>query len=553
MLLDSEDEFGGLYGSTGRPNFSVARVLGIVWLQEMQGLSDQAALDSYSFDARWQHAMDVTDENGYFSRRSLVEFRRRLVEQDEEMLLIRRVFDKSTSKALCRFQTSAAEQRLDSTHVVSNIRIAGVLDLFDSTVRHFIKSLGQADYLHASSKIRSWYEQDNNGYFGLVNAERRVKAQQVAQFAVALLDGFESREEVVASEPYKLMQRLVDDYCTVTARTIPSSKKRKKGRKKRNAPRIEKTVVIDTRKKTKVGKLQSVHDPGATHGHKGVGYSAQITETCNNKEKPELITDYEVTGANRADVGKAKDVVDRLEARELQPEVLFADAGYPTPQQLVELRENGTELFAPVHRGPMKDKMGRDRFEFDEAQLVLLCPAGHAPTDHKVRNPNGEGAPVHAYFDGDTCRDCPMLETCPVRAPNHRKKGTPRKESRGDFRLTITAALIARDKRFAEQKTDAWRERYAIRAGIEATNSELKRAHAFGRLRVRKRPRVLFAIASKLSACNVKRWLRGLAEAALAPPNAALLLLCACLTAVLRTIYLPQPRILTLARGRSTA
>ena len=59
---------------------------------------------------------------------------------------------------------------------------------------------------------------------------------------------------------------------------------------------------------------------------------------------------------------------------------------------------------------------------------------------------------------------------------------------------------------YALQQTTEWKDRYKIRAGIEATNSELKRAHGIGRLRVRRAVKVCFAVACKLIACNIKRW-----------------------------------------------
>jgi len=58
------------------------------------------------------------------------------------------------------------------------------------------------------------------------------------------------------------------------------------------------------------------------------------------------------------------------------------------------------------------------------------------------------------------------------------------------------------------------RPRYTIRAGIEATNSELKRGHGLGRLRVRGDARVVLAVYFKALACNVKRMLRALMERA---------------------------------------
>jgi len=132
---------------------------------------------------------------------------------------------------------------------------------------------------------------------------------------------------------------------------------------------------------------------------------------------------------------------------------------------------------------------------------------GHSPTDHRVLSAhNTTGRSLHAIFDGNTCRSCSMLEKCPVRAPNHRERGCATRDTVGDFRLEITAELRLRDQMYADQQTSQWKERYKIRAGIEATNSELKRSYGIGKLRVRRAAKVLFAVSCKLIACNVKRW-----------------------------------------------
>jgi hypothetical protein len=56
ILLKNEDQYATLYGKTGRPNFSVARLLGLCLLQELNNVSDQQALDTFSFDIRWRYA-----------------------------------------------------------------------------------------------------------------------------------------------------------------------------------------------------------------------------------------------------------------------------------------------------------------------------------------------------------------------------------------------------------------------------------------------------------------------------------------------------------------
>jgi hypothetical protein len=54
----------------------------------------------------------------------------------------------------------------------------------------------------------------------------------------------------------------------------------------------------------------------------------------------------------------------------------------------------------------------------------------------------------------------------------------------------------------------SFEESYGIRAGIEATNSELKRVQGLGKLRVRRDKRVRLAVYLKAAGCNLRRALR---------------------------------------------
>jgi hypothetical protein len=221
-----------------------------------------------------------------------------------------------------------------------------------------------------------------------------------------------------------------------------------------------------------------------------------------------MITDYEVHGAARSDKGKALSVVERLDAAGLKPEILLADGGYPSVPSAFKIAEQGIEFMTPVNRVRLAgDVVGRDLFEFDPKGLAIKCPMAHAPIDHRIMSGNNTTRrSLHAIFDGKTCRSCVMLDRCPARAPNHRDKGCQPRDTVGNFRLEITPELRLRDHMYAIQQTTEWKDRYRIRAGIEATNSELKRAHGIGRLRVRRWTKVCFAVACKLTACNIKRW-----------------------------------------------
>lgn len=131
ILFRHEDQFAMLYGKTGRPNFSVARLLGLCLLQETNDMSDQEALGEFSFDVRWRYTLDIHEnDDDYLSRRSLVEFRRRLAAKDPEMKPMRNLFDNIRDAVLKKLEVSTRDQRLDSTHIISNIRIRGRMVLF---------------------------------------------------------------------------------------------------------------------------------------------------------------------------------------------------------------------------------------------------------------------------------------------------------------------------------------------------------------------------------------------------------------------------------------
>lgn len=488
ILLRSEGQYAMLYGKTGRPNFSVARLLGLCLLQEWNNLSDQQALDEFGFDIRWRYALDVSDEEDYLSRRSLVEFRRRLADKDPEMNLIRGVFDNIRDSALKKLDLSSSDQRLDSTLVISNIRIRGRMDLFSSTLTMFLKSLDKDQFSRVPKPIQKWHTDKPQGWFGLKPAEQKVKLRQLAQYLYDLIILFEKDNDVKSKEPYKLLERLLDEQCE-----DPDSARNNK---------------IQLKKKSKGETLQSPYDPDASYGHKGAGYSAHITETCNNPDKPEIITDYEVHGAARSDMAKMIPVIERLESAGLKPETLFADGGYPSVPSALKVIEQDIDLMAPVNRGRLPDDiMGRDLFEFDSDGHATSCPKGHRPIDHRILSANNtKRRSLHAIFDGDICRSCRLLDQCPVRAPNHRDRGCRPQDTIGHFRLEITPQLRLRDQMYSAQQTTEWKDRYKIRSGIEATMSELKRSHGFRKLRVRRSVKVCFAVACKVTACNIKRW-----------------------------------------------
>jgi hypothetical protein len=529
ILLDKEDEFSHLYDdATGRPNWSVARLLGLHILQQLEGLTDQQVVDALAFDVRYQHALGLRAEDAYLSRRSHVQFRARLVAADPQMALLRGVFEAVGAAAIDDLKLTTSAQRIDSTLITSNIRTRGRVDLFSKTIALFLDELtgrGPARLESLSRALVQWYDKRGDGSFAAVDKERNLATlDELARWVLELIDTFASDEAIADTEPYALLTRLFSEHCVLdvsqdddaddaddadqddgTAGHSPDAPKRAVPSKSATAPsktpQKPKKLTVLKHPSVGGGSMQSPHDPDASFGHKGRGYHVQATETCGNIAT-EILTDYDVLGAHVSDHGQAQRALERLRTAGLRPDTLYADSGYGSGKALVAAEAMGTKLYSPVLAPCLPDgHIGRERFAFDHVTgEVLQCPEGHAPVRHGLRSTtNATDATPHAYFDGKTCRACSLQGRCVVRGPNNAKAG--------NFHMELLPRLIARDQALARQREPSWWTPYRIRAGVEATMSELKGPHGLGRLRVRRRTKVELMVSLKLTACNVKRWL----------------------------------------------
>jgi len=512
LLLEAEVGFKDLYCSdNGRPNWSIARMLGLCILQEMHNFPGQDALSCFSFDARWHYALGVEPKDAYLSRRSLVDFRSRMVEKDPGMKMLRSVFHRIGDAAIADLKISTEEQRLDSTVIQSNIATYGRIDLFNKTLFNFLRWLQQKyPQKHAglSAEIKKWHSQHSDeGWFGnncrISQDKKRAKLQQVAEYLYDIKVRFESDQEICGVEPYHLACRLLDEHCEIG---VPQDDDADDG----NMPSAEGNhgsegtpepkIILLKKVKNASTSMQSPYDPDAGYsGYKGIGYFVHVTESCNNESK-EIITDYFVVHAG-IDMNQDQTAIDNLRSAGKQPKRLYEDAGYISSAGLLKAKEAGTQLVAPIPlKNQPKDAICRDQFQFDTEGHCVACPMGEAPELHGMRTSSSKPDPaLHAFFDAETCKQCSCLKRCMVRPPNNKKSKL--------YHIEIDPALIEKDRLKTEQSDIRWWERYKIRAGIEATMSELKRVNGIGRLRVRRKPRVTLAVSLKITACNAKRWI----------------------------------------------
>jgi hypothetical protein len=502
LPLIDEDVFAPLYcDNNGRPNRSVQTIVGVLLLKEMHDLTDQEALEQLEYNLLWHHALELTPEAAHLPQKTLHNFRARVMAHDGG----RAGFETMTDGVLQALGTNLSRQRLDSTHVIGNIAVLTRLGLFCETMRSFLTTLKSAHarlYGRVPERLLRRYvkaDGSNTAYDDARSAEGQRRLSVCARDLYRLVQLFHGTA-AQDLEAYALLQRLLDEQCDVV------KKKRRPPRDDDDAGEGGVPVVLKAAKEVSSASLQSPHDADATYNtRKGKGYEVQVTETCHEDNATQVITYVEVTDACASDTAATLPVLEALAARDRQPEALVADTAYGAAENAVDAERMGVELVSPVAGSAARvpedtagDRplTGADFMVDANAEDPAVCPAGHWSTAQEQT----AAYRVTLTFDRQTCDGCPLFPLCPAQLTSD--------EAAYVLPVDLKAANLERRRR--AEASGAFRERYAIRAGIEGTNSELKRQHGLGHLRVRGRRRVTLAVYLKALACNFKRLVRAL-------------------------------------------
>ena len=511
LPLIDEEQFAPLYcDDNGRPNQPVATVLGVLLLKEMFALTDAEALEQLEFSLLWQHALELTPDEAHLAQKTLHNFRARLLAHDRG----RQAFEATTDRILQALGTKVTRQRLDSTHVISNIAVLSRLGLLCETLRHFLKTLAAEHprlYGRVPKRLRERYLKEDGSATSYQDAPSGTGKRRLPVCARDLYRLHQLCAGTAAEglESYALLQRLLWEQCEVIAdKQHPSTEDDDAG---------EGGVPVALKAPEHVGSdsLQSPYDAEATYNaHKGKGYEVQIAETCveadddktdNDKtDTVNMITHVAVTDACASDEHATMPVLEALEERGQRPDELVADTAFGSGDNAVAAERLGTELVSPV-KGPQMDVEVRPETVTQADFLVdarlrdpAICPAGHLAREQTSREKKKHH--VVLTFERRSCETCALFPLCPVR---------PNKDGDG-YAVTVDLRAANLERRRRAMASGAFKERYRIRAGIEATVSELKRRHGLGALRVRGRWRVELAVYLKALACNIKRMVRAL-------------------------------------------
>jgi len=508
LPLIDEERFAMMYcEDNGRPNRAVQIVLGVLVLKDMFNLTDEEALENLEFNLLWHHALRLTLEEAHLPQKTLHNFRRRLMEHDGGRV----AFCETTDRIIQALGIRTGRQRLDSSHIMSNIATLTRLGLFCETIRLFLRAVRREhpELCHLMPEgLVSRYLKEEGEATNYEDARSEAGRQRLGVCARDLYRLVDRLRGTAAGglDEYRLLERLLREQCEVGGRGDG-----RPGEGDDDAGEDSVSITLKDPKQVRPDSLQSPHDTETTYGHKGKGYEVQVAETCDKENPTQIITHAEVTLSSGSDTEVPVPLIDALAERKIQPGELFADTTYGSGRNAIEAERRGTELVSPV-AGPRPGKteevekgahsrLTAADFEIDAiAGKPAVCPGGRQAIEKYEEWEIPER--VQLRFARATCEACSLRPHCPVRFS--RKLGV--------YVLEADLIKVNIERRRRAEASGEFRRRYAVRAGIEGTNSELKRAHGVGHLRVRGGARVKLAVYLKALACNIKRMVRALLD-----------------------------------------
>ena len=463
----------------GRPTKELHTVLGALALQQSHDLTDRGTCEQLAFNLQWHYALDLyeeSDEAKYICPKTLWNMRILATELGLETDL----FDAVAVKLADLFNVDTRLQRQDSVHIRSNMARLGRIGIFVKGIERFLVNLKRHHrilYGRIDTELIERYqgEKARQCFAGVKPSESKRVLSEVAGDLYRLATRFAANRQVADMHSYKLLCRIVKEQLEVHE---------------------DGTIEVKAPKHIPSDSLQNPSDPDAAYsGHKGQGYQVQIMETYSEHEADRkdpcqlnLITHVEVEPAWRSDAQALLPAIEATMEKGLAPEQLQADALYGSDENCQQAAELGVEVISPTMGVEKSESGSLSGFQFLANGHVDKCPAGHEPVLRKKKKER-----YTQGFPTDVCEKCPLVSECAV------KKGAKL------FYLRYTEKTLRIARRRQYEQTEAFREKYRWRAGVEATMSQFDRLTGVKHLRVRGRKPVRFAAVMKAAAVNIAR------------------------------------------------
>jgi transposase len=453
----SDEPFAHLFPKRGRAAEAPWRLALVTVLQAIEGLTDRQAAECVRTRIDWLYALGLPLEDPGFDYSILTDFRQRLLDQHAEELILEPILQ------LCRergWLKARGKQRTDATAVLARVRALSSLESVGEGMRVALNALAEQDPDWLSAHLNpQWFERYVHRFelarFPKAETARKLLREQVGQDVAQLLAALDQPQTPQALRELAevaLLRQLFAQHYEQQGQQVHW----------RDGPAL-----------SNEDRIVSPYDPEARASRKRdmvwLGYKVHLTETCDQDPGcPHLITQVETTPATWQDSEMLAPIQEHLRAKELAPAEHYVDQAYPSGPELVRQARLGTQIIGPVGQDPswqQREQTGYavGDFALDWHAQVATCPQGQQSVGWTHPKDRRQHPTVIIRFAAATCRACPVRPHC-----------TRGHEGR-TLTLTPPEVHAALHERRAVQRSPAFVQQYALRAGIEGTIAQAVR------------------------------------------------------------------------------
>jgi transposase len=473
----------------GRPAIDPVFLLAVLALQFVERLPDRQAAEAVQYDLRWRLALHMSLSDPGFHPSLLAIFRARLLKGGLEGLVFQAVLDRLVEGG---WVPKRSKQRLDSTHVCGMLSVMSRLECARETIRLALKDLESPGLLPETwaDLWERYVENKLDARCGVESLKAKV-LQAGHDMHGMLLWAHSQPPEIQAAESMQLLQRVFDE----------------------NYELDEQGVWRQTRAQPP-GAVHNPHEPQAKWSSKStikdktwIGYKVQVAETLQDEPRAlgeptrNFITAMVTQDAVQSDkAGMAEVLAEQSQMGLELPCDLYVDGAYVCSQTLKDAMDEQRQLHGPAPASPDRGKVFTlESFDVQIENRCAICPSGQRSTNCSRLEAAKTGQVDYRFeWNKTLCSACPLFQQCVSEKQTHRS-----------FLVTEHYGLLQQRRR--HMQTEEYKTDMRRRNGIEATQSELVRAHGLRRARYRGKLKARLQNYLIGAACNMRRLFRRIA------------------------------------------
>ena len=380
-------------GNMGAPTKQLRILIAMRMLKEGRGCSDEQLYENVRFNLVWRQAVglfNINDEcpsidSYYMLFRRIAEYEQN---NPEHVNLYKKIYQDLTAKQIKKYKIAGRTIRMDSKLIGSNIAWFSRYEIIHETFRKQVSeqsAMRISDQLYRQKALDFLAEDASKTVY---RSDDETLGQRLLDLGIVISHILAMRGEGEVS----LLHRVFHEQYDVD----------KDG-----------NITVRDKKLVSATSVQNPNDPDAAYRSKGgkkvKGYSTNITETCDEEDKPSLITDVQVKPANAADNGFLKDAVeDTRKVTDNSIDKVIVDGAYQSKENrnLASDEENGFELVANGLQGKpsrfdleLQDDGSLEVTDKQTAEVITATKVKDGQWKIAVESPKGKKS--YRYFDNE--------------------------------------------------------------------------------------------------------------------------------------------------------